>query len=77
MSALYGSGATFTQGQENKFALWPGAVLMYDVLDYLFVGAEARYHFVSVGTDQAIVGAGGGTANAFGLYGTVGFRIPH
>src|SRR5581483_8207392 len=55
--ALYGSGATFSQGQGNKVALWPGAVATYDVLDYVFVGAEARYSFVFVGSDQAIVGA--------------------
>jgi hypothetical protein len=74
--ASYASGASFDEGQGNKPALWPGVIVAYDLLDYVFVGLEGRYTIVSAGGDRAIVGAGRGSADAFGLYGTVGFRIP-
>jgi len=65
----------FGQGDGQKPALWPGLVATASIGDRLFAGVDLRYYAVLRGNDQEIVGLGGGSANAFATYATLGFRV--
>ncbi len=69
------AGQTYARGSGQKPAFWPGLLATYDFGDRFFAGADARYTIVLTGNDDTIVAAGGGTANALGFYGDVGFHF--
>ncbi|HEY4105248.1 MAG TPA: hypothetical protein VGM44_15225, partial [Polyangiaceae bacterium] len=59
----------FPSVSQSKFAFWPGATLLYP-LGGAFIGADARFVFISGATDE-----NGDAYNAFSLFATAGMQF--
>lgn len=74
-SSLVGARGGDIYGHGKKLALWPGVIAATDLGDHFAAGLDVRWTMVSVGADDAIVAAGGGTADGLGAYATLAYRF--